>query len=175
MTPQLDETAHQMEMRWGVDRLIRLVSPETAARFTHWQDKLNAALEHGGGNVAELASIVERGWKAMDAEATARNAVPIKDRWKEYRRGNAIFAIADDEEAAHACSLVAQWERREVSVYLADALLDAALANPMLKAIHAAWPGALVTTPPAEHRQGRRRMDSGDDIPFPNPDEGEAA
>lgn len=178
MTPQLDELAHQMEMRWGVDRLPRLVTPETAARFQHWADKLNNALEHGGSDVAELAGIVERGWKAMDAEATARGCFPLPPACYSVDlrlQGLGIVEIAIDQ--AHATALIwqARNEGRTVAVWTLSEVGTVLVLHGVAHAAKEAFPGAVVTALPAEFRPGKRRMDVADEIPFPNPEEGEAA
>jgi hypothetical protein len=110
MTPQLDETAHALEMKWGVDRLPRLVTAETAARFQHWADKLNAAIEAGADNVAELAGIVERGWQAMDAEASARGCFPLPPACFSVKVDDHIIEIAQDQ--THATALI-WWAKNE--------------------------------------------------------------
>lgn len=175
MTPHLDETAAQMERRWGVDRLPRLVSPETTARFKHWADKLNAAIEHGGGNVAELAGIVERGWKAMDAEATAAGHEPMAPAYAEAEWApGRLFAVAHDD--AHRQTLVARnkAEGRDVSVFTVADLARLVASIPDVARIMELFPGAYIAAQPALHRPGKRRMEVADEIPFGG-DEGEAA
>jgi hypothetical protein len=179
MTPQLDELANQMERRWGVDRLPRLVTPETAARFQHWADKLNAAIEAGADNVTELAGIVERGWRAMDQEATARGSFPLPPACYSVDlrpQGLGIVEIADDQTHATALIWQAKAEGRTVAVWtLAEVATVLALHGVAHKAKEV-FPGALVTALPAEHRPGKRRADDlNDEIPFPNPDAGQAA
>lgn len=175
MTPHLDETAHALEMKWGVDRLPRLVSAETAARFQHWADKLNAAIEHGGGNVAELAGIVERGWKAMDQEATARGCFPLPPACYSIRVDDHIVEIAQDQTHANVLLHWAKLEGRTVAVWTLEEVATVLRLHGIAHAAKEAWPGARVTTPPAEMRPGKRRFESADEIPFPNPDAEEAA
>ena len=175
MTPQLDELAHQMEMRWGADRLPRLVTPETAARFQHWADKLNAAIEAGADNVAELAGIVERGWRAMDAEATARGCFPLPPACFSVKVDGHIVEIAQDQ--AHATALIwqAKNEGRTVAVWALEEVATVLRLHGVAHQAKEIWPGALVTALPAPMREGKRRMDVADEIPFPNPDAEDAA
>ena len=175
MTHQLDETAHALEMKWGVDRLPRLVTPETAARFRHWADKLNAAIEAGADNAAELASIVERGWQAMDKEATARGCFHLPPMCFSVQVDGHIVEIAQDQ--AHATALIwqARNEGRTVAVWTLAEVATVLRLHGIAHAAKEAFPGALVTALPAEMPPGRRRMDVADEIPFPNPEAGEAA
>ena len=168
MIPHLDETVAQLERKWGVDRLPRLVSPETAARFKHWQDKLNVAIEHGGGNVAELASIVERGWKAMDAEATAAGHEPMAPAYAEAEWApGRLFAVAHDD--AHRQTLIARnkHEGRDVSVFTVADLARLVHSIPDVARILELFPGAYIAAQPAAFRPGKRKADLGhDEIPF---------
>lgn len=73
----LDEVAIRYEEKWGVDRLAKLVPPETAARFGSAKAKLDAALEADDADeVARRASVLARGWEALDAAATAAGHKP---------------------------------------------------------------------------------------------------
>ncbi len=175
MTPQLDETAHALETKWGVDRLPRLVTPETAARFQHWADKLNAAIEAGADNVAELAGIVERGWKAMDAEATARGCSPLPPACYSIRCDDHIVEIAIDQDHATALLWWAKNEGRTVAVWTLQEVATVLRLHGVAHKAKEVFPGALVTAMPAEHRPGKRRADDlGDEIPFPNPESPDA-
>jgi len=67
----LDEVATEMERKWGVGRLQRLVSPEMAARFAASGERLNHAIE--SNNLDAITERVQnhiKGWRAMDAMAT---------------------------------------------------------------------------------------------------------
>ncbi len=175
MTPHLDETAATLERKWGVDRLPRLVTPETAARFNHWRDKLNAALEAGADNVAELAGIVERGWRAMDAEATARGCFPLPPACYSIEVDGHIVEIAQDQTHATALIWIARNEGRTVAVWTLEEVATVLALHGITHKAKEVFPGALVSVAPAEVRPGKRRMDVADEIPFPNPDAGEAA
>ena len=73
----LDRTAAAMESLWGVSRLESLVSPETAARFASARRKLNQAIRAKDPNLAaSRASVLQRGWITLDAEARALGHAP---------------------------------------------------------------------------------------------------
>jgi hypothetical protein len=68
----LDQIANEMECKWGVGRLERLVSVETAAKFGAAREKLNAAIEaQDADEVVKRSKVMCRAWQALDAEATA--------------------------------------------------------------------------------------------------------
>lgn len=181
MTPQLDETAHRLEMKWGADRLPRLVAKATAERFGYWRDQLNDAIEHGADKprVEELAAIVERGWLALDTEATAAGAFPMPAACYSINlaeQGLGIVEIADTQEHATCLIHAAKIEGRTVAVWtLAEVATVLALHGIAHKAKEV-FPGAMVTTAPAEFRPGKRKADLGEDvIPFGGDDAEEAA
>lgn len=73
----LDETAIRCEEKWGIDRLQKIVPPETASRFGSAKAKLDAALEADDADeVARRASVLARGWEALDKAATAAGHQP---------------------------------------------------------------------------------------------------
>jgi hypothetical protein len=68
----LDRLAAAMEATWGVDRLISLVTPQTAARFASARRKLDLAIRGKSVDDASAkAAVLMRGWTALDAEARA--------------------------------------------------------------------------------------------------------
>ncbi len=73
----LDEVATRYEEKWGIDRLQKIVPPETASRFGSAKAKLDAALDlDDADDVARRASVLARGWEALDKEATAAGHQP---------------------------------------------------------------------------------------------------
>ena len=103
----LDALATEMETRWGIDRLQELVSPETSAKFEAAKQKLNAdILAHNVAGVIERASILMRGWKALEKEAMDRGHKPaLPDIWiasvqADNGKEAVNYAIAKDNSAA---------------------------------------------------------------------------
>lgn len=176
MTPQLDETAHTLEMKWGVDRLPKLVTRETAERFGYWRDQLNDAIEHGAthARIQELADIVERGWKAMEAEALARGCFPLPPACYSIRCEDSIVEIAETQEHATALLWWAKNEGRTVAVWTLDEVATVLNLHGIAHKAKMAFPGAMVTALPTEFRPGKRKANLGhEEIPFGG--EGEAA
>ena len=76
----LDETASSMERKWGMDRLPKLVSVETAAKFGSAKAKLDDAIRQQDGELIQRkASVLQKGWMAMDREAFNHGAATLED------------------------------------------------------------------------------------------------
>jgi hypothetical protein len=82
----LDEVAHQMERKWGVGRLPRLVDVDLAQRFWAQLDKLNAACQTGMLSEQEIqAHRTRNAWMALDAAAEAAGADRASPRYLTAR------------------------------------------------------------------------------------------
>ena len=82
----LDMVAHEMEMKWGVDRLSKLVNAELGSRFNQQLERLNRALaandspaivKHGNG--------MKKAWQVLDAEAEKIGASHVGQEFWEMR------------------------------------------------------------------------------------------
>lgn len=90
----VDYVAQQMEDKWGCNRLPKLVSAETAAKFGSAKAKLDQAIsENDAEAVTKRASVMQRGWEALDKEATAKGERPVSAVAWTWR---------DDDARAHA-------------------------------------------------------------------------
>lgn len=70
-----DRLIRETDVRWGIDRLPELVSPETARRWGVAVGALNDAIDAGDPKVvAEKVDVCLRGLRAMEAEAEKVNA-----------------------------------------------------------------------------------------------------
>ena len=69
----LDEMVHQMERRWGADRLVGLVSIETAAKYGRAKAKLDRAIDANDVEaVKKNAANMIKAWKVLSDEAVTR-------------------------------------------------------------------------------------------------------
>jgi hypothetical protein len=76
----LDETASSMERKWGMDRLPKLVSVETATKFGSAKAKLDDAIRQQDDElIQKKASVLQKGWLAMDREAFNHGAATLAD------------------------------------------------------------------------------------------------
>ena len=87
-TVAFDRTARAMDQKWGVDRLVDLVSPEMAQRYGQALDRMNQAV--GEGSDPQLAqqrcNDAVKGMQAMDRVATDTGAQPASDAYWELER-----------------------------------------------------------------------------------------
>ena len=103
----LDALANDMESRWGRGKLQELVSPETSAKFEAVVQKLNVAiLSHDVAEVIKKSTVLIRGWKAMEKEATEAGHNPMPpELWDchapaEHGEPEVAFVIAKDAASA---------------------------------------------------------------------------
>lgn len=103
----LDAVATELEIRWGRDRLLQLVAPETAAKWQSAKDKLDAAIAYNDvADAIKRIGILIRGWRALEAEAISNGYKPCPpDVWianvgEEGKRPMANYAIVKDSADA---------------------------------------------------------------------------
>jgi hypothetical protein len=141
---RLDEVAHAMELKWGVDRLPRLVDPALAARFEAQRVKLNEALRSDRPDaIAAQAAAMERAWKALDAAALAAGAKPLSPTvWEAAlpSTGEIVAIVRTAEEA----SAIAR-DRKGAVYTLAEVAVALDAFGDEVRATKAAFPGATVT------------------------------
>lgn len=104
----LDRIAQAMERKWGsAERLASLVSPEMAAKFGSAQDKLNLAVRmNDPEQVAAKASVLIRGWQALDKAATEAGAAKLVPSCIGARHnGQAYVIVTDESDYERACEL----------------------------------------------------------------------
>jgi len=92
-----DRKAEEMDEKWGIDRLVELVSAETAAKYGSAMAKFNDAIDAGDPSVtAARAQVCIRGMEAMDAEATAAGAERASmDVWEVEVAGELYGVMRD--------------------------------------------------------------------------------
>lgn len=161
----LDQVAAKMEGKWGCGRLLRLVSPATAAKFASAQNKLDEAiLDSEVELVTHRAAVVMRGWQAMDAEAEGAGQEPLpKGAWSLRQDGKEYTVVLDRRDCGKIASLSLSPER----VVSLDELLFAWSewrARKFAEATKALFPGAQVVTEPKAKSFAGGEPD--DEIPF---------
>jgi hypothetical protein len=142
----VDQVAREMERRWGVGRLVRLVSPETLLRFRQAHRLWTQAYSHDR-NVAETertSAMMIRAWKALDAEATATGHAPLAPTVWEGRTedGRALVITRTSEEALAIASTP---DERARTIWTVDELARCVAMFEQINAIKRSFPGALVT------------------------------
>ena len=158
----VDEIATRMELKWGCERLPGLVSPATAAKFGSAKAKLDAAIINNDPQaVAQRATIMVKGWKAMDKEASD-NHEPFKPRiWHHTTQAGFKFAVAKGN--ADAIKAIRTDPRMEgVAVYSLDEIgrLLESDSMALVNAVKDTFPDSTVI----EVKKPKQSLDMG--IPF---------
>lgn len=95
-----DEAVRQMDYKWGVDRLVELVSVETAQKFGSALYKMNDAIYScDPAMTAARAQVCIKGLAAMDAEATAAGKEPASDEVWIIEADGVSFGLMKDGRA----------------------------------------------------------------------------
>jgi len=100
----VDQMAIVMEGRWGVGRLERIVSVDTASRFGAAREKLNQAIDANDADlVTAKASVMVRAWQALDKEATDAGHEHLKvEAWVAHDDEGQAFTVVKTLAEAHA-------------------------------------------------------------------------
>lgn len=138
-----DETAREMEAKWGVDRLRLLVSPELREKFDRQRYLLNQAIWHGELEaVKREAGRMVTAWLALDRAATEAGKQPLEPCvWEiELADGTVAAVVPDNERAA---SVIA--EGRQVVVYTLEEIGRLLSNYSELAKAKLIFPGATIT------------------------------
>jgi len=138
-----DETACEMESKWGVDRLRLLVSPELREKFDRQRYLLNQAIWHGDlEGVRREAGRMVNAWQALDRAAVAAGKQPLAPQvWEVPLADGSVAAIVPD--ATHGRAVNA--EGRQVAVYTLEEIGRLLTAFPQLAQPKLTFPGATIS------------------------------
>jgi hypothetical protein len=138
-----DETAAEMEAKWGADRLRLLVSPELREKFDRQRYLLNQAIWHGElEEVRREAGRMVNAWLALDRAAEAVGAAKL-DRvvWEIALADGSVAAIVPDDARAALVNA----EGRQVAVYTLEEIGRLLSNYPDVAKAKLIFPGATVT------------------------------
>lgn len=148
-----DETAAEMEAKWGADRLRLLVSPDLREKFDRQRYLLNQAIWHGDlEQVRREATRMTTAWLALDKAAVAAGKQPLHPQVWEVpvtdpelsdapeRAAYVVAIVPDDATAHHVIS-----EGRKVVVYTLDEIGRFLALYPSVAKAKLAFPGAAIT------------------------------
>lgn len=161
---ELDQIATRYEREWGIGRLPKLVSDQTAQRWQAAMDMLAADFPPAGQTWEAVRASIARGWAALATEATARGHAPLPPAIHEVPLDGcpgAVAAICLDDEHAQAIALRAKAEGRTVSTWTLAECVRVIQANELVNTIKGTWPGATVL--PMRRKAGPMPEDA---IPF---------
>jgi len=138
-----DETAAEMEAKWGCDRLRLLVSPDMREKFDRQRYLLNQAIWHGElEEVRREAGRMVNAWLALDRAAVAAGKQPLAPEvWEVPLEDGTVAAIVQDHAQARA--VVA--EGRAVSVFTIEEIGRLLSNYPDIAKAKLVFPGATIT------------------------------
>lgn len=138
-----DETAAEMEAKWGCDRLRLLVLPELREKFDRQRYLLNQAIWHGELEaVRREAGRMVNAWQALDRAATADGKQPLAlTVWEVPLEDGSVAAIVPDDAQAHAVV----GEGRQVSVFTLEEIGRLLSNYPEIAKAKLVFPGATIT------------------------------
>jgi len=140
---EADQTAAEMEAKWGADRLRLLVTAELREKFDRQRYLLNQAIWHG-----ELEAVRREGmrmvkaWLALDAAAVAAGKQKLDAMvWEIGLEDGSVAAIVPNYD--HAKHVVA--EGRLLRVFTLEEIGRLLSAYPEIAKAKVVFPGATVT------------------------------
>ena len=121
----LDQMVHQMEVRWGANRLPGLVSVETAAKFGAAKAKLDQAIDANDVEaVKKRIAVMLRAWKALSDEAASLGHKGLDPEvWEVCTEDGQRYAFCRSNAEAWKTSKQMQ-ETRVFSIEEAARLID---------------------------------------------------
>jgi hypothetical protein len=118
----VDETARQMELKWGVGRLRLLIDDALRAKFDAQKAKLDAAIATGQTvYVRAQAAGMRRAWQVLDRAATEAGAQPLAPEVWECvlpDSGEVVSIVRSEAEAHHVAREGEVWTLAEVGVLI---------------------------------------------------------
>jgi hypothetical protein len=138
-----DESAAEMEAKWGCDRLRLLVGPELREKFDRQRYLLNQAVWHGElEGVRRESGRMVAAWQALDRAATAAGKIPLAPTvWEIPLEDGTVAAIVPDNAQAHAVV----GEGRKVSVFTLEEIGRLLSNYPDIAKAKLTFPGATIT------------------------------
>jgi len=97
----LDTVSRSMQMKWGVDRLPRLVSEYLRIKFEQQRNLLEAAIKsNDAARIAKQSEGMRRAWVALDQAATADGHRPLPEAvWTaKHKSGDIVTVYRDDAQ-----------------------------------------------------------------------------
>jgi len=139
-----DETAAEMEAKWGADRLRLLVSPELREKFDRQRYLFNQAIWHGElKDVRREASRMVIAWFALDRAAENAGASKLSSEvWEVPLADGSVAAIVRDDTDAKSVIT----EGRQLAVYTLEEIGRLLSAHPQIAKAKQVFPGATVVS-----------------------------
>ena len=160
----LDETARQMEQKWGVGRLRLLVSDFLRMKFDAQKAKLDAAIATGQEvYIRAQAEGMRRAWQALDRAAAEAGAQPLAPEVWECvlpSSGEVVSIVRTEAEAHHVAREGEVWTLTEVGVLIER-------MGEEVRKVRRMFPGStVVDVRPREPPPPPIDWERGDELPF---------
>lgn len=138
-----DETAVEMETKWGADRLRLLVSSELREKFDRQRYLLNRAIWHGElEEVRRESGRMVKAWEALDRTATETGKQPLAVAvWEIALEDGTVAAIVPD----NARAALVNAEGRQVAVYTLEEIGRLLSNYSEIAKAKLVFPGATIT------------------------------
>jgi hypothetical protein len=138
-----DETAAEMEAKWGCDRLRLLVDPALREKFDRQRYLLNQAIWHGELEAVRRESgRMVAAWLALDRAAVAAGKTGLSPQvWELTLADGSVVAIVPDNSHAHR--VIA--EGRQLSDFTLEEIGRLLSNYSELAKAKLVFPGAMVT------------------------------
>lgn len=138
-----DETASEMEAKWGCDRLRLLVDPVLREKFDRQRYLLNQAIWHGElEEVRRESGRMVAAWQALDRAAVTAGKQPLSPIvWEIPLEDGTVAAIVQNDADAHAVV----GEGRAVSVFTLEEIGRLLSNYPDIAKAKLVFPGATIT------------------------------
>ena len=139
----VDHVAHEMEMKWGIDRLRLLVDDDLRARFDQQAEQFDEAiLARDAKDVRKQGNAMRRAWQALDRAATDSDKPELAPEVWEFQGSDGVIAIVRTSPEANAVAR----EDRAVEVWTLGEIAEV-IANfrDTVGAVKRVFPGAKVT------------------------------
>jgi hypothetical protein len=137
-----DETACEMEAKWGADRLRLLVSPELREKFDRQRYLFNQAIWYGDlEEVRRESGRMVKAWMALDRAAESAGALKLAPQvWEVPLADGSVAAIVPNDTGAK--SVIA--EGRQLVVYTLEEIARLLSAHLHIAKAKQVFPGATV-------------------------------
>jgi hypothetical protein len=138
-----DTAVRAMDRKWGVDRLMEIVSPESADKWARAMAGLNESIQNDDPDKTRAwVEVCLRGLKAMDDEAVALGRQVSDPDILEYEYEGTVFGIISDGREWPA----AYDKRPGLTIYTLREVAIALKAhkNELVNAVKMAFPGAEI-------------------------------
>jgi hypothetical protein len=137
-----DETAAEMEAKWGADRLRLLISPELREKFDRQRYLFNRATWYGDlDEVRRESGRMVKAWMALDRAAESAGALKLAPQvWEVPLADGSVAAIVPDDPSAK--SVIA--EGRQLVVYTLEEIARLLSAHLHIAKAKQVFPGATV-------------------------------